>query len=45
MSFRLDKDDGRKKAYIIAKDDITERKFEIKAKKIWPEKGLFLGAP
>ena len=33
------------KVYILAKDVNTERKFEIKAKKNRPEKGLFLGAP
>ena len=34
-----------KKVYILAKDVNIERKLEIKAKKIWPEKGLFLVRP
>ena len=31
--------------HILAKDDTTERKFEIKAKTIWPGKDIFQGAP
>ena len=34
-----------KKVYILAKDIDSKRKFEIKAKKIRLEKGLFLGHP
>ena len=50
MTFRPDKVLEWKKAlgqkvYILVKEANTERKFWIKAKKMWPEKGLFLVAP
>ena len=50
MTFQTEKDlksknVREKKIYILAKEVDIERKFEIKAKKIRPENGLFFGAP
>ena len=50
MNLRTDKDLKSKnfrgnKVYILAKDIDSKRKFEIKAKKLWLEKGLFFGSP
>ena len=45
MAFHTEKESGGGKDYMLAKDVNTERKFEIKAKKNRPEKGLLFGAP